>query len=211
MIRLLIAESQAILREGLKQIISASSDIVVSGESASGPEFMEKAWSTDWDVALIEISLPGRGGLEILDQLKHSQIKRPVLVLSDGSENHYAVRALKAGAAGYLNKECALEELLAAIRKVAGGGKYISPALAEQLASDLSEDSLKLPHQHLSDRELEVLLLLASGKRLTEIAQQLSLNVKTISTYHTRILEKMKMKNNAELIRYACEHQLVKC
>jgi len=211
MIRLLIAESQAILREGLKQIISASPDMVVSGETASCPEFLEKAWSTDWDVALLEISLPGRGGLEILDQLKHSQIKRPVLTLGDGSGEHYAVRALKAGAAGYLNKECTPEELLGAIRKVAGGGKYVSPALAEQLASDLTEDSHQLPHEHLSDRELEVFLLIASGKTLTEIAQQLSLSVKTISTYHTRILEKMRLKNNSELIRYACEHHLVEC
>ena len=211
MIRVLIADDHAVVREGLKKILSQNEGISVVAEACDGAEIMEKARAEGWDVAILDISLPGRSGLEVLHDLRKNDIKKPMLILSMHPEEQYGVRALKAGADGYLNKESASEELVAAIRKVAGGGKYISPALAEQLARDLSEDSLQLPHQHLSDRELEVFLLLASGKTLTEIAHELSLSVKTISTYHTRILEKMKMKNNAELIRYACEHHLVKC
>ena len=211
MIRVLIADDHAVVREGLKKILSQNQDISVVAEACDGAEMMEKAQSKGWDVAILDISLPGRSGLEVLHDLRKIDIKKPILILSMHPEEQYAVRALKAGAAGYLNKDSASEELVAAIRKVASGSKYVSPRLAEKLAFDLELNSEKLPHELLSDRESEVFLLIVSGKNLTEIAQQLSLSIKTISTYHARIWEKMNLKNDAELILYACRHKLIDC
>jgi DNA-binding NarL/FixJ family response regulator len=181
----------------------------VVDEATTGQEVLKKVAKSDYDVILLDISMPGRNGLDILHELRSKKPKIPVLVLSIYPEDQYAVRVLKIGAAGYLTKESVPEELITAIRKVAQGRKYISATLAEKLAIDLEFDSEKPVHEYLSDREYQVLCLLASGKRLKDIADELDLSIKTISTYRTRILDKMKMKNNAEMIRYALQNKLV--
>ncbi|MBI4825626.1 MAG: response regulator transcription factor [Nitrospirae bacterium] len=209
MIKILIVDDHAIVREGLKQILSETSDIVVTGEANNGQEALEKVWHNKYDVVLLDISMPGRNGLEILKQIKHDNPALQVLILSVSPEEQYAVRALKAGASGYLTKESTPNELIAAIRKVSSGKKYVSSSLAERLACHLeakSEDSL---HESLSDREYEVMCMIASGKAVKEIAESLCLSVKTISTYRSRILEKMEMKNNAQLTHYAISNRLV--
>ena len=209
MIKVLIADDHAVVLEGLKQIISETPDIVVAGEATHGQEVMDKIRSIHVDVVVLDIAMPGRSGLDVLLHLKRERPSLPVLVLSIHPEDQYAVRVLKAGACGYLTKESAPDQLIAAIRKVVVGGKYVSPSLAEKLAFDLESDVDKPLHETLSDREYEVLCLIALGKTVKEIADKLSLSVKTISTYRSRILEKMKMKNNAELTHYVIRQGLV--
>jgi DNA-binding NarL/FixJ family response regulator len=209
MIRVLIADDHAVVRQGLKQILSEQPDMKVLGEASTIPELLDRVREHKWDVVVLDISMPGRGGLDGLKQLKEAQPKLPVLILSMHPEDQFAVRALKTGASGYLTKDSVPGELLQAIRKVLTGRKYISPTLAEKLAADLQTDTARALHEALSDREFQIFLLIASGNSVTEIAKKLSLSVKTISTYRTRILEKMKMKTNAELIHYAVKQQLV--
>ena len=209
MIKILIADDHAIVREGLKQIVADTPDMIVAGEAVDGTEVLELVRKEDWDLILLDISMPGRGGIDTLKELKIEKPKLPVLVLSMYPEEQYAIRALQAGASGYLTKESAPEELIAAIRKVSQGRKYISEALAESLASHVVTNSEKPLHETLSNREYQVMLMLASGKTVKEIANDLSLSVKTISTNRVRALRKMGMKNNAEITYYAIKHGLV--
>lgn len=209
MIRILVADDHAIVRRGLRQIVADESDMQVVGEAQTTQEILDLARQEEWDVTVLNISMPGRGGFEALKALKQTHSKRPVLVLSMYPEDQFAVRAFRVGAAGYMTKESAPEELVQAIRKVVRGGKYVSPSLAEKLAAELGEDAERPPHEALSEREYHVLCLLASGKTVTQIAAEMSLSVKTISTYRVRLLEKMRMKTNAEVTRYAIEHRLV--
>lgn len=209
MIKVLIADDHAVVRQGLKQILAETMDLVVGGEATNTQEVLDKIRDSEFDVIVLDITMPGRGGLDILREIKHERPKLPILILSMHSEDQFAVRALKAGASGYMSKESAPELLVKAIRKVHAGGKYISPALAEKLAFDLESDSERPPHEKLSDREFQVMCMIASGKTVKEIADKLSLSVKTISTYRARILEKMKMKTNAEVTHYAIRNELV--
>jgi two-component system, NarL family, invasion response regulator UvrY len=209
MLRVLIADDHPVFRRGLKQIIDDTPDMFVADEAIDGWEALHKATTGDYDVVLLDISLPFKNGLDVLSQLKAARPALPVLMLSMHPEEQYAVRALKTGASGYLTKESAPEEMLSAIRKVSRGGKYVSASLAETLASMLNEDDERLPHEALSNREYQVMCLIASGKSVSEIAQELSLSVKTVSTYRARILKKLRMTNNAELIRYATKNELV--
>ncbi len=210
MIRIMVADDHAVVREGLKQILADNTEIVVAGEAKDGQEVLEKVRKGGWDLILLDIAMPGRGGIDTLKELKVENPKLPVLVLSMYPEDQYAIRALKAGASGYLTKGSAPEELIAAIEKVSQGGRYISPSLAERLASHVAADSEKPIHETLSDREYQVVLMIASGKTVKEIAGELSLSVKTISTNRVRALRKMGMKNNAELTFYAIKNGLVK-
>jgi len=210
MVKILIADDHPVVRQGIKQILAETRDLVVADEAASGQEVMKKLMKNDYDVILLDISMPERNGLDILRELKNKKPKQAVLILSIYPEDQYAVRVLKLGAAGYLTKESVPEELISAIRKVAQGRKYISATLAEKLAIDLEINAEKPLHENLSDREYQVLCMLASGKRLKDIGDDLNLSIKTISTYRTRILEKMKMGNNAEIIRYALQNNLVR-
>ena len=209
MIRILVADDHAVVREGVKQIVADAPDIEVADEAASGQEVLDKVLIADYDVILLDITMPGSSGLDILGELKGQTPTMPVLVLSMHPEAQYAVRALKLGASGYLAKESVPDELLTAIRRVAQGGKYISQSLGEELASQLQSGEQKQPHQTLSDREYQVLCLIASGKSVKDIAQELFLGTKTIGTYRSRLLRKMRMKNDAELIRYAIHNRLV--
>ena len=207
--RILLADDHAVVRHGLKQILADEFKRATFGEARNAQEALNLVWKESWDVAVLDITMPGRSGLEVLREIKKSRPKLPVLVLSMHPENQFAVRVLKRGASGYMTKESAPDELVGAIKKVLGGGRYVSPSLAEKLASYLSSDQQKPPQELLSDREFQVLRLIASGKIVSEIARELSLSVKTISTYRTRILEKMGLRNNAELMHYAMQHQLV--
>jgi len=209
MIRIMIADDHAIVREGLKQILAETSDMVVAGEAANGQEVLEQTRKDDWDLVLLDIAMPGRGGIDILKQLRSEKPELPVLVLSMYPEEQYAVRALKAGAAGYLTKASAPDELIVAIRKVSQGGRYVSSSLAEKLAVYLGKDAEKPPHELLSDREYQVMVMIASGKTVKQIADELSLSVKTISTHRVRTLRKLGMNNNAEITYYAVKHGLV--
>jgi two-component system invasion response regulator UvrY len=209
MIKILIADDHAIVRKGLKQIVSETPDIIVTDEASTGYEVLEKVRGNDYDAVVLDISMPGGDGLNILKQIKKGKPKIPILVLSVHPEDQYAVRALRAGAAGYLTKESAPDELITAIRRVSGGRKYVSSLFAEKLASELESDRERPLYEMLSDREYQVLCMMASGKRVKEIADELCLSVKTISTYRARILEKMRMKSNAELTHYAIKHGLV--
>jgi DNA-binding NarL/FixJ family response regulator len=208
-LRILIADDHPVFRRGLKQIIEEASDLIVAGEAANGAEALRKARTGDYDVVLLDITMPVKNGVDVLSQLKHDRPALPVLMLSMHPEEQYAVRALRAGASGYLTKESAPEELVAAIRKVSAGGKYVSASLAEHLASIVQSAGESLPHETLSRREYQVMCLIAAGKTVSEVARELSLSVKTVSTYRARILEKLQMKNNAELMRYATQNQLV--
>ncbi len=210
MIKILIIDDHAIVREGLKQILVETPDLEVAGEANDGQEALERMRADHWDVVVLDISLPGANGLVVLQQIKNQFPEVPVLMLSIHAEEQYALRALKAGAAGYLTKETVPQELVTAIQKVAGGGKYVSPSLMEKMVSDLGKDLKKALHETLSDREFQVLCMIATGKGLTEIAEDLDLSVKTVSTHRTRMLKKMRLKNNAELIHYAIRHGLVK-
>ncbi len=208
--KILLADDHAVVRHGLRQILADEFKKAVFGEARNAQEALNLVWKENWDVVVLDITMPGRSGLEVLREIKKSKPKIPVLVLSMHPENQFAVRVLKRGASGYMTKESASEELVGAIRKVLAGGRYVSTSLAEKLATYLSSgENQKAPQETLSDREFQVLRLIASGKMVSEIARELSLSVKTISTYRTRILEKMRMKNNAELMHYAMQHQLV--
>ena len=209
MIRVLIADDHAVVRQGLKQILSGVADITVIDEATSGLEVLEKARAVEWDALVLDLSMPGRNGFDILLDLHSEMPNRPILVLSMYAEDQYAVRVLKAGASGYLTKESVPEELIQAIRKIVDGGKYISPTLAEKLAFEISAPSDRLAHDTLSDREFQVMRLIAAGKSVSHIAGELSLSVKTVSTYRGRILQKMNLKTNADLIHYAIQHRLV--
>lgn len=209
MIKILIADDHTIVRKGLKQILSETSDIVVADEANNGQEALEKVWKNKYDVVLLDISMPGRNGLEILKQIKLDSPKIHVLMLSVSPEEQYAVRALKAGASGYLTKESTPHELIEAIRKVSAGKKYVSSSLAEKLACHLETNTGEVMHDSLSDREYEVMCLIASGKSVKEISRMLLLSDKTISTFRTRIFKKMGFKNNVQLIHYAITNRLV--
>jgi DNA-binding NarL/FixJ family response regulator len=208
-IRILIADDHPIVREGYKKILSDTADMVVADEAENGQEVLNYIRKKDYDMILLDISMPGRNGLEILKELKSEGSRLPVLILSIYPEEQYAVRAFRAGASGYLTKASAPHELISAIRKISQGGRYISSSLAEKLTYYLELDSTKPPHESLSDREYQVMLMIASGKMVSEIAGELFLSVKTISTYRTHILEKMKLKNNAEITIYAVQNKLV--
>jgi len=207
--RILIADDHAVVRRGLKQILSEERDISVVGEAKNGHEALEMSRRLEWDVAVVDYAMPGRGGVELLKEIKRHHPKRPVLVLSMYPEEWHAVQVLRAGGSGYLSKETATEELMTAIRKVAKGGRYVSAALAEKLASGLAPDRARAPHEGLSDREYRVLWLLASGKPISQIAKEMFLSPSTISTYRTRILRKLGLANNAQLVQYAVQHQLI--
>jgi len=208
-IRLLIGDDHAVVRKGMKQILAETKDIVVADEAGNGREVLEKVQKTDFDMVLLDISMPGRDGLEVLKELKSLRPKLPVLMLSMYPEEQYAVRSLRSGASGYLTKDSAPDELISAIRKVSSGGKYVSASLAEKLAHKLGADVEKPLHETLSDREYQVMCMIASGKAVKEIGEELSLSVKTVSTYRSRILIKMRLKGNAELTRYAIDNRLV--
>jgi DNA-binding NarL/FixJ family response regulator len=208
-IKILIADDHRIVREGLKQILAETEDMVVADEASNVQEVLKKVAGNDYDVLLLDISMPGRSGLDILKQLKSERPKLSVLVLSMYSEEQYALRALRAGASGYMTKESAPDELIEAIRKVSTGRKYISPAVAEKLAVSLESNDERPPQETLSDREFQVMCMIASGKTVKAIADELALSIKTVSTYRARILEKMRMKNNAELTHYAIQNKLV--
>ncbi len=207
-IHVLIADDHAIVRQGLKQILSETEDLVVAGEAEDGVEALRLARHQRWDVFLLDVSMPNRNGIDTLKQLKKEFPRLPVLILSMHPEEHYAVRAIKSGAAGYLTKQSAPELLVTAIRQVAGGKRFISPTLAEHLAAAISDDGEKLPHERITDREYQVLSRISSGKTITQIADELSLSVKTVSEYRKRLLEKMRLETTAELIRYGVEHGL---
>ena len=209
MIRALIADDHAVVRQGLKQILGNIPEITVAGEAISGQEVLDKVRAEAWDVVVLDISMPDRSGLDVLKQLRSERPKLPVLVLSMHSEDQYAVRVLKAGASGYLTKDSAPDELVKAIRKVVSGGRYVGSCLAERLAFEIGADSSKLPHETLSDREFQVLRLIAAGKSVTEIAAELYLSVKTVSTYRARMLEKMNLGTTAELMHYAMQNHLI--
>jgi two-component system invasion response regulator UvrY len=206
-IKLLIADDHNIFRAGLKRILADTPDIQVAAEAGSGHEALDLMRREDWDAILLDINLPGKSGLDVLKQIKKEKPDLPVLILSMYPEEQYAVRAIKIGAAGYLSKGADADELIIAIRKAAGGGRYASRTLADHLLHSLY-GSGQQPHASLSDREYLVYRHIVAGKSLTEIAQALALSIKTISTYRTRLLEKMGMANNAELIRYALEYRL---
>lgn len=208
-IRVLIADDHAIVREGLKQILAATKDIVVANEAKNGVEAVKLAREGDCQIVLMDISMPDRNGIEVLKQIKKEMPQLEILMLSMHREDLYAIRSLKAGAAGYLNKQSAPNELVNAIRIVASGKKYISPELAQVLARQISEDQDAPLHESLSDREYQTLTMIASGKTVSEIAEDLSLSVKTVSEYRSRLLAKMRLKNSAELTHYAIKHQLV--
>jgi two-component system invasion response regulator UvrY len=209
MIKVLIADDHPIMRQGLRQILSGIADMEVAGEAVNGQEALDQVRAGGWDVLVLDITMPDRSGFDILKELKHEQPDLPVLVLSIHGEEQLAVRVLKAGASGYLTKENAPAELIKAIRKVVSGGKYVSSSLAESLATALDTTSDRPRHKALSNREFQVMQMMASGKTLAEITESLSLSAKTVSTYRTRLLEKMDLKTNAEIIRYAIENGLI--
>lgn len=209
MIRILVADDHKMFRKGLKQVLEYDREIAVTGEASSGYEVLDQVGKNDYDVLLLDIAMPGLNGLDTLKQLRSLRPKLRVIVVSMYPEQQYAARAIKAGASGYLTKESDTEELIGAIKKVFRGGKYISSSIAEKLLFDLEPDSGRAPHLDLSDREYQILCMIARGSKVSEIAEELFLSVKTVSTYRCRILEKMKMKSNAELINYVLKHQLI--
>ncbi|HEX9879405.1 MAG TPA: response regulator transcription factor [Candidatus Binatia bacterium] len=209
MIRVLIVDDHAIVRRGLRELLSDEFRGAAFGEASNAQQALEQISKKEWDVALLDITLPGRSGLDLLKEVKAARPRLPVLVLSAHPEDQFAVRVLKAGGEGYLTKESAPEELAKAIRKILAGGRYVSPTLAEKLAVSVRKDSTRAPHETLSDREYEIMCCIASGKTVAQIAGGLSLSPKTISTYRVRILEKLGVKNNAEIIRYAIQNSLV--
>lgn len=208
-IKILIADDHSLIREGLKKILKGASDMRVLAEAQNSEEVLEQVRKTNFDLVVLDISFPGRSGLEILKDLKQEFPKLPVLILSMHPEDRFATRSLMAGASGYLTKDCATDELIHAIRRVVSGRKYVSATLSEQLASQLESDAGKPLHETLSNREYQVLCMIALGKTAKDLARELSLSVNTVNTYRARILEKMKMTKNAELIRYALQQRLV--
>jgi two-component system invasion response regulator UvrY len=209
MIKVLIADDHALIRKGLKQLLDDTDDMRVTGEAENGMQAVRMVEDASYDVVLLDISMPDKHGIDVLKQLKANQPQLPVLILSMHPEEQYALRSMKAGAAGYLNKQSAPMQLVTAIRQVASGKKYISTELAEQLADGLSQGYQELLHQTLSNREYQTLCLMASGKKLSEMADIISLSPKTVSVYRSRLLEKMKLKNNAEAIHYAISNHLI--
>ena len=204
MIRILIADDHSIVRDGLKRILASTADLQVAGEASSGDQALQLVKSNDYDVVMLDLSMPGLSGLDLIKRLKLEKPKLRILVLSMHGEQQYAARVLKAGAAGYLNKDSAAELLLGTLRKIAAGGVHIGDAAAASLLS-----AKESPHEALSDREFEVMRLLVEGLGSTEIVERLHLSVKTVSTHKTRILEKLNLGSTAELVRYAMEHKLV--
>lgn len=209
MINILVVDDHALIRKGMKQILNDTEDIRVTGEAENGMQAIKLVQENTYDLVLLDISMPDKHGIDVLKQLKINKPQLPVLILSMHEENQYALRSLKAGAAGYLSKQSAPTQLVTAIRQVACGKKYISNELAEELANGLSQGYQELLHQTLSNREYQTLCLMASGKSLSEMAETLSLSAKTVSVYRARLLEKMKLKNNAEAVRYAIKNHLI--
>lgn len=207
--KVIIADDHAVVRRGLIQILAEEDQLLLAREAENANEVFKLLRQDDWDIIILDISMPGKSGLEILKEVKQERPKVPILVLTSHPEEQYAIRVLKAGAAGYMTKESAPEHLVEVIRKITRGGKYISPTLAELLADNIGKNLEQAPHESLSDREYQVLCLIASGKTVGEIAVQLSLSVKTVSTYRARILEKMMFKTNADLTHYALRNNLI--
>ena len=208
MIRILIADDHAVVRKGVRHILSEIPDKIVAREAADSAEIMKRVRQDDYDIVLLDIAMPGKDGLETLKEIKSEKPKLPVLILSMFPEEQFALRALKSGASGYLTKESIPEELIKAIQKIIKGGKYISESFSDELLVSMGRDVEQLPHEALSDREYQVMLMIASGKTRKEIAEKLFLSVKTVSTYRTRILEKMELKTNADLTNYVNQHNL---
>ena len=207
--KLLIADDHAVVRRGLRQILEAEPELEVAGEAKSGAEVLEILRTRRFDVAVLDITMPGRGGLDVLHEVRQRYPEMRILILSMHPEERYALRVLKAGAAGYLTKESAPDELIAAVRKLAAGGKYVSPSLAERLADEIESGMDKPPHERLSDREYQILRMIAGGMTVSGIAGELNLGVNTVSTYRARLLSKLNLSNNAELTHYAIDHRLV--
>lgn len=207
--KILIADDHGVVRSGIKQILADAFKKASFGEASNGQEALEKVWHEHWDIVVLDVTMPGRNGLEVLKEIKQAKPALPVVMLSMHPEDQFAIRLLKAGASGYMNKESAPAELVGAVKKAMAGGRYVSPALAEKMAEFIGTDVQTLPHERLSDREFLILRLIASGKPVGTIARELGLSVKTVSTYRARLLEKMGLQNNAELVHYAFQHQLV--
>lgn len=207
--KILIADDHAVVRQGLKQILADEYRRATFGEAANAQEAIDRVWAEEWDVVILDITMPGRSGLEALREIRKSRPRLPVLVLSMHPEDQFAIRVLKCGASGYMTKESAPAELVGAVKKVINGGRYVSAGLAEKMAAHLETDFQLTPHERLSNREFLVLRLIASGKTVGQIAEELVLSVKTISTYRSRILIKMVMESNAELTHYAIQNKLV--
>jgi DNA-binding NarL/FixJ family response regulator len=208
-IDVLVADDHAIIRDGLKKILADTDDLVVVGEAANGNAVLEKIRGRDWGLVILDLSMPGRNGLELIKLIKNERPKLPILIFSMHPEEQYAVRAIRAGASGYLSKEGDTDLLLPAMRRVAAGGMFISPKVAELLASDVSPNTHDLPHIALSNREFEVFSRIVRGDSLTAIAEELSLSIKTVSTHKSHILLKMNMSSNVDLVRYCIEHNLM--
>jgi DNA-binding NarL/FixJ family response regulator len=208
-VRVLIADDHPVVRDGLKTMLSSDPEVRVVGEARDGDEALQLMNSVEWDVAVLDYSMPGKGGVDLLAQVKHDYPDRPVLILSIYPEDPHGMRALKAGAAGYITKESAGDELTAAVKKVMTGGRYVSAALAEKLAARLTPDQDRPPHERLSDREYRVMWLLASGRSLQQIAEEMHLSPSTVSTYRGRILKKLGLSSNVELVHYAMKHRLI--
>ena len=209
MIKILIADDHPVVREGLKQILSKATDMVVGGEALNGQEVLDKVRTEKWDAVILDLNMPGKDGFEVLKEIRREKQKLPILILSIQSEEQVGVRVLRAGASGFLNKESAPKELLNAIRKIFSGRKFVSPSLAERLAIDVETSNTDEPHKQLSNREYQVFCSIASGKSILEIAEQLSISDKTVRTYRERLMEKMNMKNDVELTHYAILHKLI--
>jgi len=207
--RILIADDHSIVRKGLKQILVEEFPFAIIEETGDAEGLVKKALSQDWDIVITDLSMPGRSGLDAINQIKQQHPKLPILILSMYPEEQYAMRVLKSGASGYLSKDMAQEELVNAVKKVLSGKKYITPTLVEKLALQLGQENSGAPHEQLSDREFDVLKLLAAGKSVSEIATLMSLGSTTISTYRARIMDKMSLKSNADLTRYALENKLI--
>jgi two-component system, NarL family, invasion response regulator UvrY len=209
MTRILIADDHEVVRRGLKDILADEFDKLRIGEATQANEILDAVRKQEWDVVLLDINLPGRSGLDVLEELRRLSPRLPVVVLSAFPEADYALRALKLGAAGYVNKQSASDELLVALRKALAGGRYVTTSLAEKLAANLAGEVTSEPHEALSNRELQVLRMIAGGKTVKEIAAELFLSEKTVGTYRTRLSEKMGLGTNVELTRYALQHRLV--
>jgi DNA-binding NarL/FixJ family response regulator len=207
--KILIADDHAVVRQGLKQILADEFRRATFGEAANAQEAIDRVWQEEWDAVVLDVTMPGRSGLEALREIRKSRPRLPVLVLSMHPEDQFAMRVLKSGASGYMTKESAPAELVGALKKVMNGGRYVSAALAEKMAAQLNTDFQRAPHERLSNREFLVMRLMASGKTVSQVAEVLALSVKTISTYRTRILEKMVMTNNAEITHYAIQNKLI--
>jgi two-component system invasion response regulator UvrY len=207
--KILITDDHAVVRSGIKQILADAFKKATFTEASNGQEALQLVWREHWDIVVLDVTMPGMSGLEVLKEIKQSKPTLPVVMLSMHPEDQFAIRLLKAGASGYMTKESAPSELVGAVRKAMAGGRYVSPALAEKMAEFIGTDVQSLPHERLSDREFLILRLIASGKPVGTIARELTLSVKTVSTYRARLLQKMGLHNNAELVHYAFQHQLV--